>query len=88
MSTQKKPHPHPPPPIHEQIKAAREVAGLSQQALADRINTGQPAVARAEAGNHWPHRDTLQAIADATGATFTIIVEPSETAAVSGAPRK
>ena len=47
------------------ILVARELTGLSQQRLAGRIATSQPALARLETGNRIPTVRTLLRIADA-----------------------
>ncbi len=51
---------------------ARRAAGITQEELAQRLGVTQPAVARLESGKHPPRLDTLQAVARATGVTFTI----------------
>jgi ribosome-binding protein aMBF1 (putative translation factor) len=54
---------------------ARMRAGLSQAALAKRIGTKQPAIARIE-GGQLPSTATLQRIAKATGTRLRIALEP------------
>lgn len=55
---------------------ARRRAGLSQEALAKKIGTKQPLIARIE-GGHLPSTTTLQRIAKATGSKLRISLEPS-----------
>jgi ribosome-binding protein aMBF1 (putative translation factor) len=57
---------------------ARIRAGLSQAALAKKIGTKQPAIARIE-GGQLPSTATLQRIAKATGSKLRISLEPAET---------
>jgi ribosome-binding protein aMBF1 (putative translation factor) len=57
---------------------ARIRAGLSQAALAKKIGTKQPAIARIE-GGQLPSTATLQRIAKATGSKLRISLEPVET---------
>jgi transcriptional regulator with XRE-family HTH domain len=54
---------------------ARMRAGLSQAALAKKIGTKQPAIARIE-GGQLPSTATLQRIAKATGSRLRIALEP------------
>jgi transcriptional regulator with XRE-family HTH domain len=49
------------------IATAREQAGLTQQQLAERAGTSQPAVARLEAGHGNPGIDTIQRLVNAAG---------------------
>ena len=51
----------------ERIKQAREICGLTQTHLAQRIGVRQPAIAQYEAEQITPSRDTLEAIAKETG---------------------
>lgn len=53
--------------LAREIIAARTRAGLSQAELAERMETTQSAIARLESGKHWPSRNTLQRLAQATG---------------------
>ena len=57
------------------IIEARMRAGLSQTALAKKIGTKQPAIARIEGGK-LPSTTTLQRIAKATGTHLRITLEP------------
>jgi len=54
------------------ILQARSEAGLSQGALAERIGTSQPTIARWESGAQLPSVRSLLRVADATG--FELIV--------------
>ena len=56
-----------PAEIGAAILAVRTTAGLSQNALAARLKTPQPNVARLEKGGSIPSTNTLQRIAKATG---------------------
>lgn len=51
--------------VGEQIRDAREEAGLSQRELAARMGTSQAAIARLEAGSVAPTLTTLQKVAAA-----------------------
>ena len=51
--------------VGEQIRDAREAAGLTQRELAARMGTSQAAVARLEAGGVGPTLTTLQKVATA-----------------------
>jgi ribosome-binding protein aMBF1 (putative translation factor) len=51
--------------VGEQVRDAREAAGLSQRDLATRMGTSQAAVARLEAGGVGATLTTLQKVADA-----------------------
>lgn len=62
-------------PLHEQIRKAREAAGLSQQGLAEAVGIKeQSAISRWESGEHAPTVDALQRLADALGVAF--LIEP------------
>lgn len=58
------------------VIGARSAAGLTQQELADRMQTKQSVVARLEGGGQLPSLTTLQKIAQATGQTLTLEVTP------------
>jgi transcriptional regulator with XRE-family HTH domain len=61
------------PPLHEQIREAREAQKLSQKNLGELARLGgQPNVARLERGAHPPSADTLQRIADVLRCEFRI----------------
>ena len=51
--------------VGEQVRDAREAAGMSQRDLAARMGTSQAAVARLEAGGVGATLTTLQKVADA-----------------------
>jgi DNA-binding XRE family transcriptional regulator len=55
---------------------ARATAGISQEELAKRMQTSQPAVARLEGGNANPSLRTLRRYAAATGTRLRIVFEP------------
>ena len=52
-------------PIGEQLRAWREVRGLSQRALAERAGMPYPMVARLELGQTDPRLSTLERLAEA-----------------------
>ncbi len=58
------------------VMAARNRAGLTQQALARKMGTTQPAVARLESGRTRPSMRTLERLAEATGSRLLIRLEP------------
>jgi transcriptional regulator with XRE-family HTH domain len=53
--------------IGQYVRAHRERAGLSQQALADKLGCSQPAISQLEVGNASLSIATLQRIAEALG---------------------
>ena len=55
---------------------ARAKAGLTQEQVAQRMNTTQTVVARLESGRSKPSTRTLERFADATGARLKISFEP------------
>lgn len=55
---------------------ARGEAGLSQDDVARRMQTSQPAVARLEGGRGNPSVNTLRRYAAATGARLRIVFDP------------
>lgn len=55
-----------------EVKARREVAGLSQRQLAEIVGIRQPNIARLEAGDVLPTLGTLDRIADALGLTLEV----------------
>jgi transcriptional regulator with XRE-family HTH domain len=55
---------------------ARISAGLTQEQLAERMETSQSAVARLESGRSLPSARTLQRFAKATGTKLRISFEP------------
>lgn len=59
------------------VIAYRAERSLSQTALAKRLGTSQPAVARLESGEHNPTFPTLLRISDALGIELAIDIAPS-----------
>lgn len=59
---------------------ARQRAGLTQQQVAQRMNTTQSAVARLESGQRPLTTKTLQSFAKATGTHLRISFEPAKAA--------
>jgi transcriptional regulator with XRE-family HTH domain len=59
------------------VIAYRAEHGLSQTALAKRLQMSQPAVARLESGEHNPTFPTLLRISDALGIELAIDITPS-----------
>ena len=57
---------------------ARNRAGLTQQALARKMGTTQPVVARLESGRTRPSMRTLERLAEATGSRLLISFKPRE----------
>lgn len=55
---------------------ARVLAGLTQEQLAERMETSQSAIARLESGRGRPSTDTLARLAIATGTELTISFTP------------
>jgi predicted transcriptional regulator len=55
---------------------ARSEADISQEEIAKRMHTSQPAVARLEGGHGNPSVDTLRRYAAATGTRLRIVFEP------------
>ena len=60
------------------IMRARAAAGLTQEQLAERMNTTQGAIARLESGASMPSTRTLKKIAAATGHKLKISFEPQQ----------
>lgn len=58
--------------IGEQVRTAREEAGLSQRDLALKMGTSQAAIARLEAGGVGATVTTLQRVAEALGLSLTV----------------
>jgi ribosome-binding protein aMBF1 (putative translation factor) len=63
--------------VGEQIRDAREAAGLSQRELAQRVGTSQAAIARLEAGGVGATLTTLQHAASALDLDITIELRPA-----------
>lgn len=55
---------------------ARVTAGLTQEQLAQRMNTTQSVIARLESGRTRPSTQTLERLAAATGTRLRITFEP------------
>lgn len=53
--------------VGKRIRAARETAGMTQTALADRIGVDQAVISRLERGRHRPRLDTLTRVAKGLG---------------------
>ena len=63
--------------VGEQIRDAREAAGLSQRDLAERMATSQAAIARLEAGGVGATLTTLQRAASALDLNITVELRPA-----------
>lgn len=50
------------------LQIARQTAGLTQEALAVRLGTSQPTIARLERGGRWPSSRTVADVLRLTGA--------------------
>ncbi|MDE0804184.1 MAG: helix-turn-helix transcriptional regulator [Acidimicrobiales bacterium] len=61
--------------IADLVVALRKDAGLTQKALAERLETKQPVVSRWEAGHDEPRLTTLHRIADACGHRVVVSIE-------------
>jgi transcriptional regulator with XRE-family HTH domain len=57
---------------------ARVTAGLTQEQLAERMETTQSAIARLESGRNRPSTQTLTRLATATGTRLKISFEPEK----------
>jgi len=55
---------------------ARSEANVSQEEIAKRMHTSQPAIARLESGHGNPSLNTLRRYAAATGTRLRIVFEP------------
>jgi transcriptional regulator with XRE-family HTH domain len=58
--------------------AARSRAGLTQEELAEKMDTSQSAIARMESGRTIPSGSTLKRFARATGTRLRITFEPTK----------
>ena len=56
---------------------ARSMAGLTQEQLAQRMDTTQSVIARLESGRTRPSTQTLERLASATGTRLKISFEPA-----------
>jgi ribosome-binding protein aMBF1 (putative translation factor) len=63
--------------VGEQVRDAREAAGLSQRALASRMGTSQAAIARLEAGGVGSTLTTLQRVATALELEVSVSLRPA-----------
>ena len=63
--------------IAREVIRARIAAGLSQQELAERLDTTQSVVARLESGTHAPSVSTLKRVAEATHSKLRIEFVPT-----------
>ncbi|EWT03840.1 transcriptional regulator [Intrasporangium chromatireducens Q5-1] len=64
--------------LGDQVARAREQAGLSQRALAERAGITQPTLSRIESGAREPKTNEVLAIAWATGSSVTEITGRSD----------
>ena len=60
------------------VMDVRNRAGLTQEALARKMGTTQPVVARMESGRMRPSMRTLERLAEATGSRLLISFEPRD----------
>lgn len=65
--------------VHRLLGRARQDAGLSQEQLAHRAGTSQPAIARLEQGGSNPTIETLARFAAAAGYTLRVELVPDAT---------
>lgn len=63
--------------VGEQVRDAREAAGLSQRTLASRMGTSQAAIARLEAGGVGSTLTTLQRVATALELEVSVSLRPA-----------
>lgn len=56
------------------VRERRELAGLTQRELAERIGTTQAAISKIEVGRTLPGLELLERVADATGGPITLTV--------------
>ena len=63
--------------VGEQVRDARETAGLSQRELASRMGTSQAAIARLEAGGVGATLTTLQKLATALQLEVSVLLLPA-----------
>jgi transcriptional regulator with XRE-family HTH domain len=67
--------------LGEQVRSLREACGMSQQELARRAGTSQPAIARLEAGGVDPRLETLHRLGLALDADLVLRFQPREASA-------
>lgn len=66
------------PKVHpSRFYLARESAGLTQEALARRMNCSLPTIQKYEGGQRNPSREMLNRFAEATGKPLSFFVEES-----------
>ncbi|HMR97255.1 MAG TPA: helix-turn-helix transcriptional regulator [Microthrixaceae bacterium] len=63
--------------VGEQVRDAREAAGLTQRELASRMGTSQAAIARLEAGGVGATLTTLQKVATALNLEVAVLLRPA-----------
>lgn len=63
-------------PVHDEIKAARNAAGLSVNDLAEAVGVAPNTVYRWERGEWVPTLANLEAVATATGHRLTLHFDP------------
>lgn len=63
------------PPLHEQIRAARINAGLTQKAVAERLGTSQQNIQQIEKERRSVALNTLQKLANLYGCDFTVYAD-------------
>ena len=63
--------------VGEQVRDAREAAGLTQRELASRMGTSQAAIARLEAGGVSATLTTLQKVATALNLEVAVLLRPA-----------
>ncbi|MGD9892533.1 MAG: helix-turn-helix domain-containing protein [Dehalococcoidia bacterium] len=69
--------------LGEQVRRLREARGMSQQELARRAGTSQPAIARLEAGGVDPRLETLHRLGRALDADLVLRFQPREAPATA-----
>jgi transcriptional regulator with XRE-family HTH domain len=75
--------------IARAIVRARTAAGLSQAALATRMGTSQPFVAKLESGRALPSTSTLVKVARSTGNLLRVeLMAPPRTVAATALPER
>ena len=63
--------------VGEQVRDAREAAGLTQRELASRMGTSQAAIARLEAGGVGATLTTLQKVTTALNLEVAVLLRPA-----------
>lgn len=58
----------------QNLKAAREEKGLTQEKLAEILNVSRVTIARYESGDRWPDCETLLKLADITGCSVDYLL--------------